>query len=103
MDDLIENLIANPLISFALVLLCVFLFFAVLKGLVKLILAILVFTMLGIVYINYFQDDYPLPFSNEEIIEKWNKLSEPIRSIDLNNSFFENNKSIIPLHNLIED
>lgn len=97
MDILIDHVLANPLLSFVLALLCVLLLFAVLKGLIKLLIGIIILGVVSVIYVNYFQEDYPLPVIDEDIIEKWNEWSEPIRSLDLNYSLFENNQSILPL------
>ena len=50
--------------------------------------------MVGAVYLGYvsfFQDEYPLPEIDEDVIEQWNEWTEPLRSIgftipDLNQS-----------------
>jgi hypothetical protein len=35
-------------------------------------------------YITFFQDDYPLPEIDEDLLERWNEWIEPYRTIDLN-------------------
>ena len=84
MEDLIERILSHPLLSFALALLCILLLFAVLKGLMKLILVSLVLASIYLGYITFFQDDYPLPEINEDLLERWNEWIEPFRTIDLN-------------------
>ncbi|MFL2913096.1 MAG: hypothetical protein ACJZ64_00480 [Opitutales bacterium] len=84
MEDLIERILSHPLLSFALALLCILLLFAVLKGLMKLILVSLVLASIYLGYITFFQDDYPLPEIDEDLLERWNEWIEPFRTIDLN-------------------
>ena len=84
MEDLIERILSHPLLSFALALLCILLLFAVLKGLMKLILVSLVLATIYLGYITFFQDDYPLPEIDEDLLERWNEWIEPYRTIDLN-------------------
>ena len=84
MEDLIERILSHPLLSFVLALLCILLLFAVLKGLMKLILVLLVLASIYLGYITFFQDDYPLPEIDEDLLERWNEWIEPYRTIDLN-------------------
>ena len=84
MEDLIERILSHPLLSFALALLCILLLFAVLKGLMKLILVSLVLASIYLGYITFFQDDYPLPEIDEDLLKRWNEWIEPYRTINLN-------------------
>ena len=91
MEILLERILSNPLLSFALALLCILLLFAVLKGLIKLILIVLVVGAVYLGYVSFLQDEYPLPEFDEDVIEQWNEWTEPLRSIgftipDLNQS-----------------
>jgi hypothetical protein len=91
MEILLERILSNPLLSFALALLCILLLFAVLKGLIKLILMVLVVGAVYLGYVSFFQDEYPLPEIDEDVIEQWNEWTEPLRSTgftipDLNQS-----------------
>lgn len=94
MEDLIERILSHPLLSFALALLCILLLFAVLKGLMKLILVSLVLGSIYLGYISFFQDDYPLPEIDEDLIERWNEWIEPYRTIDLNVTLPDFNQTI---------
>ena len=93
MEETIEQILSQPLLSFILVLLSILLLFAVLKGLIKLILSALAFAALCLVYISFFQEDYPLPEIDQEWMDKWNEWIEPYRSVDLNVTFFDNNET----------
>jgi len=94
MEDLIERILSHPLLSFALALLCILLLFAVLKGLLKLILVSLVLASIYLGYVSFFQDDYPLPEIDEHLLERWNEWIEPYRSIDLNVTLPDFNQTI---------
>jgi hypothetical protein len=50
----------------------------------KLILVSLVLASIYLGYITFFQDDYPLPEIDEDLLERWNEWIEPYRTIDLN-------------------
>ena len=94
MEDLIERILSHPLLSFALALLCILLLFAVLKGLLKLILVSLVLASIYLGYVSFFQDDYPLPEIDEHLLERWNEWIEPYRTIDLNVTLPDFNQTI---------
>ena len=61
MELVIERILNHPLLTLALVLLCILMLYAVLKRLVKmlLVLAVLVIAYFG--YIKFLEKDYPLP------------------------------------------
>ena len=94
MEDIIERILTHPLLSFALALLCILLLFAVLKGLFKLIILVLVFGALYFGYVSFFQDDFPLPEIDEGLTEQWNEWIEPYRSLDLNVTFSDFNQTL---------
>ena len=88
MDIIIERILSHPLLSFTLALLCILLLFAILKGLIKIVFFLLALGLLYFGYINFLQEDYPLPKIDEGWGEKWEQLIEPYKNIDLNVSFF---------------
>jgi len=94
MEVILERILNHPLLSFALALLCILLLFAVLKGLIKLIIIVLVLGALYFGYISFLQDDFPLPEIDEDLIEQWDEWTEPFRSLDLNDTFSDLNKTI---------
>ena len=93
MEPIIDKIVSHPLLSFVLALLCVLLIFAVLKGLIKIVIALLVVGLLYLGYVNFLQEDYPLPSLNEDTIEKLNDWIKPLKSLDLNISSFDSNKT----------
>jgi len=93
MDTVIERILSHPLLSFTLALLCILLLFAVLKGLIKIVFFLLALGLLYFGYVNFLQEDYPLPKLDEDWGEKWEQLIEPYKNIDLNVTLFESNES----------
>jgi hypothetical protein len=94
MEVILERILNHPLLSFALALLCILLLFAVLKGLIKLIILVLVFGALYFSYVSFLQDDFPLPEIDEGLTEQWNEWIEPYRSLDLNVTFSDFNQTL---------
>ena len=94
MEVIVERILNHPLLSFALALLCILFLFAVLKGLIKLIILVLFCGALYFGDVSFLQDDYPLPEIDEGLTEKWNEWIEPYRSIDLNVTFSDINKTL---------
>ena len=88
MEEILEQILSHPLLSFTLALLCVLLLFAILKGLIKLVISALILAALYFGYVSFLQDDYPLPKIDDYILEQWNEWVEPYRSIDLNVTLF---------------
>jgi hypothetical protein len=88
MEEILEQILSHPLLSFTLALLCVLLLFAILKGLIKLVISALILAALYFGYVSFLQDDYPLPKIDDDILDQWNEWVEPYRSIDLNVTLF---------------
>ena len=88
MEEILEQILSHPLLSFTLALLCVLLLFAILKGLIKLVISALILAALYFCYVSFLQDDYPLPKIDDDILDQWNEWVEPYRSIDLNVTLF---------------
>ena len=88
MEEILEQILSHPLLSFTLVLSCVLLLFAILKGLIKLVISALILAALYFGYVSFLQDDYPLPKIDDDILDQWNEWVEPYRSIDLNVTLF---------------
>ena len=88
MEEILEQILSHPLLSFTLALLCVLLLFAILKGLIKLVMTALILVVLYFGYVSFLQDDYPLPKIDDDILDQWNEWVEPYRSIDLNVTLF---------------
>ena len=93
MEDTIQQILSHPLLSFTLALLCVLLLFAILKGLIKLIMVALILAALYFGYVSFLQEEYPLPKIDDDWVDQWNEWIEPYRSIDLNVTFFDEHQS----------
>jgi len=93
MEDTLQQILSHPLLSFTLALLCVLLLFAILKGLIKLVLIALILAVLYFGYVSFLQDEYPLPKIDDDLFDQWNEWIEPYRSIDLNVTLFDEHKS----------
>ncbi|MBT3667451.1 MAG: hypothetical protein HN625_01120 [Flavobacteriaceae bacterium] len=92
MEEILEQILSHPLLSFTLALLCVLLLFAILKGLIKLVMTALILVVLYFGYVSFLQDDYPLPKIDDDLVDQWNEWIEPYRSIDLNVTLFEDDQ-----------
>jgi hypothetical protein len=93
MEDTLQQILSHPLLSFTLALLCVLLLFAILKGLIKLVLIALILAVLYFGYVSFLQDEYPLPKIDDDLFDQWNEWIEPYRSIDLNVTLFDEHLS----------
>lgn len=93
MEDTIQQILSHPLLSFTLALLCVLLLFAILKGLIKLVMIALILAALYFGYVSFLQDEYPLPKIDDDLFDQWNEWIEPYRSIDLNVTLFDEDQS----------
>ena len=61
MEDTLQQILSHPLLSFTLALLCVLLLFAILKGLIKLVMIALILAALYFGYVSFLQDEYLCP------------------------------------------
>jgi hypothetical protein len=93
MEDTLQQILSHPLLSFTLALLCVLLLFAILKGLIKLVMIALILAALYFGYVSFLQDEYPLPKIDDDLFDQWNEWIEPYRSIDLNVTLFDEDQS----------
>ena len=93
MEDTLQQILSHPLLSFTLALLCVLLLFAILKGLIKLVMIALILAAFYFGYVSFLQDEYPLPKIDDDLFDQWNEWIEPYRSIDLNVTLFDEDQS----------
>ena len=93
MEDTLQQILSHPLLSFTLALLCVLLLFAILKGLIKLVMIALILAALYFGYVSFLQDEYPLPKIDGDLFDQWNEWIEPYRSFDLNVTLFDEHQS----------
>ena len=61
MEIVIERILSHPLLTLALVLLCILMLYAVLKRLVTMLLFLAVLGSAYFGYLQFLEEDYPLP------------------------------------------
>jgi ABC-type multidrug transport system fused ATPase/permease subunit len=92
MQDVVNQLTANPLFSVVLALLALLLIFLVLKSLFRIALFMVAVFALYAGYVYFFQEKYPLPHF-EVTPEALNQLTEKVGNLipDLNISVLDSN------------
>ena len=91
MQEGLTKIMENPLLSIVLALLCFLLIFFLLKSLLRIALFTGVLFVLYLVYINYLQEDYPLPQINQETIDQWAEKATELLPEDFNLSVLDSN------------
>ena len=91
METVIERILAHPLLTFALLLLCILMLYAVFKRLLKMLafLALLVAAYFG--YVHFLEKDYPLPELG--IADEWKETVLPLLPGDWNRTLLDGNFS----------
>lgn len=91
MELVIERILNHPLLTLALVLLCILMLYAVLKRLVKmlLVLAVLVIAYFG--YIKFLEKDYPLPEIDTGFFDQIKETITPMLPEDWNQTILDGN------------
>lgn len=96
MEAFIEQILSHPLLILFLSLVCMLLLFAVLKGLVKLMLVACVMAALYFGYLHFFAESYPLPEVDFSPLVEWKDRIEEVLPNDLNVSFSDRNETAVP-------
>ena len=96
MEAFIEQILSHPLLVIFLILVCMLLLFAVLKGLVKLMLVACVMGVLYFGYLHFFAESYPLPEIDFSPLVEWKDRVEEVLPDDLNVSFSDRNETAVP-------
>ena len=96
MEAFIEQILSHPLLILFLSLVCMLLLFAVLKGLVKLMLIACVLGALYFGYLHFFAETYPLPEIDFYPLVEWQDRIEEVLPDDLNISFPDRNATAVP-------
>ena len=96
MEAFIEQILSHPLLILFLSLVCMLLLFAVLKGLVKLMLVACVMVALYFGYLHFFAESYPLPEVDFSPLVEWKDRIEEVLPDDLNVSFSDRNETAVP-------
>ena len=91
MQDVVNQITANPLLSVILVLVAFLLIFFVLKSLFRILLFLAALVLLYFGYVTFLQEKYPLPQVDAEKVSEWtSKVGEYIPK-DLNFSMLDSN------------
>ena len=91
MQDVVNLITANPLLSVILALVAFFLIFFVLKSLLRILLFLAALVLLYFGYVTFLQEKYPLPQVDAEKVSEWtSKVGEYIPK-DLNFSMLDSN------------
>ena len=93
METVIERILGHPLLTLALVLLCILMLYAVLKRLVKMLLFLAVLVVAYFGYVQFLEEDYPLPEFDAGIFEGWKETVAPLLPDDWNKTFSDGNET----------
>ena len=91
MEVVIERILTHPLLTLALVLLCILMLYAVLKRLVKMLLFVAVLIVAYFGYVQFLEEDYPLPEFDTGIFEGWKDAVAPLIPDDWNKTLLDGN------------
>ena len=91
MEIIIERILSHPLLTLALVLLCILMLYAVLKRLVKMLLFVAVLVVAYFGYVQFLEEDYPLPEFDTGIFEGWKDAVAPFIPDDWNQTLLDGN------------
>ena len=91
MQDVVNQITANPLLCVILALVAFLLIFFVLKSLFRILLFLAALVLLYFGYVTFLQEKYPLPQVDAEKVSEWtSKVGEYIPK-DLNFSMLDSN------------
>lgn len=96
MEAYVEQILSHPLLILFLSLVCMLLLFAVLKGLVKLMLVACGLVALYFGYLHFFAESYPLPEIDFSPVIEWKDQIEEVLPYDLNITFSDRNETADP-------
>ncbi len=88
MQDVVNQITANPLLSIILALVAFLLIFFVLKSLFRILLFLAALVLLYFGYVTFLQEKYPLPQLDSEKVSEWTSKYIPK---DLNFSMLDSN------------
>ena len=91
MEVVIERILTHPLLTLALILLCILMLYAVLKRLVKMLLFVAVLVVAYFGYVQFLEEDYPLPEFDTGIFEGWKDAVAPLIPDDWNKTLLDGN------------
>ena len=91
MEDIMNQITANPLLGIVLALVTILLIFFILKSLFRIALFFVALFLLYFGYVHFLQEKYPIPQIDPQTVDEWtNKVGEYIPT-DLNISVLDSN------------
>ena len=94
MEIVIERILSHPLLTLALVLLCILMLYAVLKRLVKMLLFLAIVGSAYFGYVQFLEEDYPLPAFDTGVFEGWKETVAPLLPDDWNETLSDFNATM---------
>ena len=91
MQDVVDQIMANPLFSLVLALLAFLLIFLILKSLFRIALFLLAIFVLYAGYVYFLQEKYPLPQVDSETVDQWTRQIGEFIPMDLNLTNLDSN------------
>jgi predicted membrane protein len=91
MQDVVDQIMANPLFSLVLALLAFLLIFLILKSLFRIVLFLLAIFVLYAGYVYFLQEKYPLPKVVPETVDQLTKQIGDFIPMDLNLTNMDSN------------
>lgn len=93
MQDVVNQIMANPLFSLVLALLAFLLCFFILKSLFRIALFFVALFALYTGYVYFFQEKYPIPQIDPQTVDEWTQKVGEYIPTDLNISLLDTNFS----------
>ena len=91
MEDIINQITANPLLSIVLALVAILLIFYILKSLFRIALFFVALFLLYFGYVHFFQEQYPIPQIDPLTVDEWTEKVWEYIPTDLNFSVLDSN------------
>ena len=91
MEDIMNQITANPLLSIVLALVAILLIFFILKSLFRIALFFVALFLLYFGYIHFLQEKYPIPQIDPQTVDEWTKKVGEYIPTDLNISVLDSN------------
>ena len=91
MEDIINQITANPLLSIVLALVAILLIFYILKSLFRIALFFVALFLLYFGYVHFFQEQYPIPQIDPQTVDEWTEKVWEYIPTDLNFSVLDSN------------
>jgi Ca2+/Na+ antiporter len=91
MQDVVDQIMANPLFSLVLALLVFLLIFLILKSLFRIALFLVAIFALYAGYVYFLQEKYPFPQVDPETVDQWTRQIGEFIPMDLNLTNLDSN------------